>query len=131
MISQLILLTWLFCFVLFCFFALIYFIIRFIDTFMTKKCPIGKSCRICWLHLCRGVNLTIPKNVLIYDTKPSDGEGSVLQFWGMWSIPSLQLLQGPLCSGVVVHVRILSMGEIELFSHLRYLKPLNCIQAID
>ena len=32
-----------------------------------------------------------------YDTKQSDGEVPVmLEFWGMWSIPLLPLLPGPL-----------------------------------
>ena len=31
-----------------------------------------------------------------YGTKPSDGEDSVLELWGMWSTPSLLLLPGPL-----------------------------------
>ena len=29
-----------------------------------------------------------------YDTKPSDGETSVLELWEMWSTPSVPLLPG-------------------------------------
>ena len=36
--------------------------------------------------------------------------------------PSLLLLPGPLWPGVVVPVRVASMGQIELFNHLLYLK---------
>ena len=50
-----------------------------------------------------------------YDTKQSDGEVPVmLELWGMWSTPSLPLLPGPLCPGVVALDRALSMGQIEL-----------------
>ena len=38
----------------------------------------------------------------------------MLEFWGMWSTPSLPLLPGPLWPGVVVPDRVLSMGQIEL-----------------
>ena len=54
-----------------------------------------------------------------YDTKLSDGEVPVLELWGMWNIPSLK-------PGVVIPVRVPSMGQIELFNHLQYLKPFNC-----
>ena len=30
-----------------------------------------------------------------YDTKQSDCKASALEIWGMWSTPSLPLLQGP------------------------------------
>ena len=33
---------------------------------------------------------------IYYDTKPSDGEASVLELWGIWNTPSLPLLLGPL-----------------------------------
>ena len=56
---------------------------------------------------------------------------------GMWSTPSLPLLPGPLWPGVVVHVRVLSMAQIELFDHLlriiiiiNYLKPYSCVQIV-
>ena len=44
--------------------------------------PVSCGCRKHWLHSCRGVRH--PHNECIgYDTKPSDGEASVLEFWGM------------------------------------------------
>ena len=55
---------------------------------------------------------------LRHDTKPSDDEASVLELWGMWSTPSLPLLPGPLSPGVVVLVKILSKGQVELFDQL-------------
>ena len=51
-----------------------------------------------------------------YDTKPSDGEAPVLEPWGMWNTYSLPLFLGPLWPGVVVPVRVPSMGQIELVS---------------
>ena len=53
---------------------------------------------------------------LRYDSKQSDGETPViLEFWGMQSTYLLPSLPGPRWSGVVVHDRILSIGQIELF----------------
>ena len=40
----------------------------------------------------------------------SDGEVPVREVWGMWNTPSSPLLPGPLWSGVVVLVRVPSMG---------------------
>ena len=58
--------------------------------------PVGWGCRIHRLHLCRWVRLP-PTSVLIYDTKQSDGEASVmLELWGMRSTLSLPSLPGPL-----------------------------------
>ena len=57
-----------------------------------------------------------------YDTKPYDGEASVLEPWRILSTPSLWLLPGPLWSRVVVAVRLPSMGQVEL---------LNCKQMTD
>ena len=51
--------------------------------------------------------------------------------WGMWSIPSLLLLPHLLWPGVVVPVRVPSMGEIEIFNHFLYLKPFNEVQTND
>ena len=56
-------------------------------------CPVGLGCRIHRLHLCRGVRPS-PNECPGYGTKQSDGEGSVMQgLWGMWSTPSLPMLQ--------------------------------------
>ena len=50
-----------------------------------------------------------------YDTKPSDGEVSVLlELWGMRSTPSLTLPSGLLLAKVVAPDRVLSMDQIEL-----------------
>ena len=49
----------------------------------------------------------------------------------MWITPSLPLLPDPLEPGVVVLVRISSMDQIELFNHLLYLIPFNCVQTND
>ena len=48
-----------------------------------------------------------------YDIKLSDGKASVLDFWGMWSTPSLPLLPGSLRPRVEAPDRVLSMGQIE------------------
>ena len=51
-----------------------------------------------------------------YDTKQSDGEAPVmLEFWGMWSAPSLSSLPGPHWPRVVASDMVLSMGQTELF----------------
>ena len=51
-----------------------------------------------------------------YNTKQFDGEAPVmLELWGKWSSPSLQLFPGPLWLRVVASDRVQSMGQIELF----------------
>ena len=60
-----------------------------------------------------------------YDTRPSDGEASNLEHWGMWSNPSIPLLSGSFWCRVVVPDRVLSMAQIKLFGHL------NCVQTND
>ena len=40
----------------------------------------------------------------------SDGEAQVLEIWGVWNIPSLTFIPSPLLFGVVVPVRVPSMG---------------------
>ena len=40
----------------------------------------------------------------------------MLEFWGMWSIPSLPFLPGPIKSGEVVPYRVLSIGQMELLN---------------
>ena len=68
-----------------------------------ENCPVGWSCRIHRLLLCRGVRHSPPPNECPgYDTKQSDGEvPAMLELWGMWSTPSLSSLPGPLWPGVV------------------------------
>ena len=54
-------------------------------------------------HLCPG-----------YDTKQFDGEVPVMQeLWGILRTPSLALLPGPLCPGMVALDKALCMGQIE------------------
>ena len=71
-----------------------------------------------------------------YDTEQSDNVAAVmLKLRRKQSIPSLQLLPGPLWSGVVASDRVLSMGRIELFNHLlkiiiSELKSYSCEQII-
>ena len=58
---------------------------------------------------------TFPSKCLGYDTKQSDGEGSVmLELWGLRSTPSLTWFPGLLWSVVERSEKILSMGQIEL-----------------
>ena len=40
----------------------------------------------------------------------------MLELWGMWTTPSLLLLQGPLGPRVVAPDRVQSIGQIELFN---------------
>ena len=49
------------------------------------------------------------------DTKPSDTEASVLDFWEKQSTHSLPLLPGPLGPGGRAPDRVLSMSQIEPF----------------
>ena len=46
-----------------------------------------------------------------YDTKQFDGETPImLELWGMWSIPSLQSLPGPLWPRKVAPDTVLPLG---------------------
>ena len=74
------------------------------------------------------VKLTLNK-CLGYGSKPFDIKVPVLEFWRMWSSPSLQLLPGSLRPRVVVRVRASSMDKIEILDNFFCLKPLNCEQA--
>ena len=68
-------------------------------SYLSKFCQVGWGCRIQRLRLCG------------YDTKQSDGEVQViLEIWGMRSTPSLPLLPGAICPGLVAPHRALSMG---------------------
>ena len=66
-----------------------------------------------------------------YDTKPSDGETPVLELCRMWNTPSVRLHLSFLRPRVVITVRVLSDGQIELLNHLLYLKPFNCAPTND
>ena len=57
-----------------------------------------------------------------YDTKQSDGVvPEMLEFWGMWSTPSLSLLLDPLWPRMVAPDGVLSLGQIEL----------NCVLMVN
>ena len=74
--------------------------------------PISWDCRIHQLLLCIGIYP--PHNKCSgYDIKLSDGQAPALEIWELWSTPSLQLIPGPLSSGVVAFDSILSMDQIE------------------
>ena len=75
---------------------------------------VGRGCRIHPTASLQMGKTPPPTSVPGYDTKLPVGETPVLELWGMWSIPSLPLLQGPLWPGVVVPDSILSMNQIEL-----------------
>ena len=89
-------------------------VIHLMHVIQNNSCPVGWGCRIHQLHLCCGVRPPSSNECPGYDIK-SDGEVPVvLELWGSRSIPSLQLLPGPLWPGVVAPDRVLSMGQIEL-----------------
>ena len=51
------------------------------------------------------------------DSKQCDAEAPILEFGGMWNTLLLTLFPVPLGYEVVLHVRIPSMGIIELYNH--------------
>ena len=51
--------------------------------------------------------------------------------WGMWNTSSLPFFSSPPRSRIAVPVRFLSMGQIECFNYLLYLKPFNFLQTND
>ena len=63
------------------------------------------------MHLCREIRP--PNKCPVYDIRPSDGDASALKIWGMWSCPSLPLLPGPPCLGVVASDRVQFIGQIK------------------
>ena len=67
----------------------------------------------------------IPNECPGYDSETYDRDIIFLEFLGMSSSPSLPLLS----DSVWPIVRVLSMGQIEIFNHLSYLKPFNCVQT--
>ena len=61
----------------------------------------------------------IPKNDVLSVTLNSIWWwSSSLEIWWIWSTPSLPLLSGPLWPGMVVPVRVPSMGQIEKFNYI-------------
>ena len=95
----------------------------------SSRSLVSWNSRIHWLYFWWGVKRRPSINCPRYDTKPSDEEVAVLELWGMWSTCSLLLLSFPLWLDVVIPVRAWSTGQIELFNHLLYLKPFNCVQT--
>ena len=93
---------------------------EFATSYKTES-PVGLGCRIHRLHLCRGPRPSRSSWYPGYDTKPSNGEAPVLELWAMRSTPSLPLLPGPFCPGVVALDSVLFIGQIELFDHI------NCV----
>ena len=73
-------------------------------------------------------------------TSQKKGFLNYVRWWALlkvWISPSLLLLSDPLWPGVVVPIRVLSVGQLEQFNHLlrfiiiiNYLKPYNCVQII-
>ena len=61
-------------------------------------------------------------------SKPFDGEVLVLELWGMWSTPSLPLLQVSLSPAEVAAVRVPSIGEMELFNQM--INITNCVKQM-
>ena len=86
--------------------------------------PVGWGCRIHWLHLCKEIRPS-PMSILIMTLNciwwwgSSSGAGS--------SNPSLLLLSDSL--RLIVLVRVLSKGQIELSINFLYLKPFNFEQV--
>ena len=70
--------------------------------------------------MCRGLDSS--NKCPGYDTKRSDGEASVLKVWGIWSIPSLLLLPGPLWIKVVAPDKLLSFVSNRTDWHLKYVQ---------
>ena len=84
---------------------------------------VGRDCRIQWMNFGWGVRSSTHTNECPgYNIKQSDREAPTLETWRMWSTPSLPMLPGSLWPGVLAPDRVLSMGQIELFNHLLYLK---------
>ena len=78
------------------------------------------------------------KSLLAITQNCINGEAPVLELLGIWSIPPLTLLSGLLWSVLLAPVWVKSMGQIELFDHLRgsiiiigYLKPCSCVWIIS
>ena len=111
-------------------FQLLYLLIKGVHNFpkgiSPNRCPVGWGCRIHRLQVCRGV--TPPANECPrYDTKQPDGEVPVmLELWGMWSTPSLQLLPSQLWPWVVAPDRApiyeINRTNLHTYTKLNYLK---------
>ena len=70
--------------------------------------------RLHQLHHCRGASLS--QRVTSYDTKQSNGETPIMhKVWKTWSTTSLLLLPDSPWPRVIAVVRVLSIGQIELF----------------
>ena len=72
----------------------------------------GHSLSVC---VCGGSNPSVEMQS-VYSTAPAKW---AMELWVMWSTPPLPWF-----------LSVLSMGQIEIFNHLLYLKPFNCVQPI-
>ena len=72
--------------------------------------PVGWDYHIHQLHHCRGIRPPLTNQCSRYDSKLSDREFLALELWEIWSTLSLQLLSGPLWPGVVIPVKVPTMG---------------------
>ena len=77
---------------------------------------VGCSCKIRRLHLCRRIRQPPAPTIFLGMTLNCIWWwGSIPRLWGMWSSPSLPSFPSPLEPGLVVFVKVRSMGYIELF----------------
>ena len=60
---------------------------------------------------------------------PMEWDALVMDLCWMWNTISFSVLPCPLWHTLVLLVRVSSMGKIELFIYLRYLKPFNSVQT--
>ena len=87
--------------------------------------PVGWSCTMRWLHFyrrLRGPSRRVPW-IWWWGSSPKAFETVVYPFIAITLCSTL--------AGVVAPVRVSSMGQIELFNHLWYLKPFSCRQTND
>ena len=66
------------------------------------------------------------QRVSCYDSKPSDGVDSVLRALGNADNPFIAITPQSTLTRSEVHIRVPFRGQILLFNHLLYRKPLNC-----
>ena len=84
---------------------------------------------MCWQYLpaerenpTKNYNVIIIKRAsCVWHSISSGREAPVLEILGVWKIPSLTLLPGPLWPGMIVAVKVPSMDQIELFENYLYL----------
>ena len=79
--------------------------------------PVDWGSRLHRLRLNRERVLTPHNKFAWRDIKRSGGQAPIQELMRIWSTPSLPFFLGPLWPGVVVPVRVPSMGCIEIFNH--------------